>query len=263
VIKIIRIIIYKVVRKMNKRTLAMMIIGILLIGLLAVSCVELEYKDPEDKKLDKEINFNGIETFAEGFAITEKIDEKYGASFKKEKIGGPLVKMENIEPMQIELDKFLTAMEADENTVMMIRNKTGRTEQELLILFIAGRITMLEAEKEFQMGYKYGNAGLVGDGFYCTEKPMILESMQHFKNAIDYGFDAQGLFDLIQSGHEELWVYIGVDENRPEFYDSPLKLMNEQIAENRDYLDENCPTGKEKIYVTFNENSQTDVMNTK
>ncbi len=240
---------------MKRKMLAMMITGVLLIALLVSSCIELDYNKniTTTTKDDIKIDFKKVETFEEGFEIMQQIDKKHKAVFKKEVLGGEVVKLENIEPIKADLMKFLEAMGADMDFVVNLENKTGRTEYDKVLLFIGARVEMLNAEEQLQLGYKYGNAGLVGDGFYCTEKEMILESTQHFEESIKHASLAQDYLDYILSGSEEIWELIGTNENKPAFYNSPLQEMMKQIGTNRKVVQKNCPLGTEKRYITFDE----------
>lgn len=240
---------------MKKIMLTITIMGVLLVALLTASCIELDYdKDKTPATVgDDKIDFKKVETFKEGFDIMQQIDKKHRADFKKEMLGGPLIKLENIGPFRTDLIKFLNAMDADQDTVISLKNKTGRTEADKVLLFIGARLEMLNAEEQFQWGYKYGNAGLVGDGFYCTEKEMILESTDHFEKAITHAASAQDYLDFILSGSEEIWSLIGANEDKPAFYNSPLQEMMKQIGTNRKIVAKNCPLGTEKTYITFDE----------
>ena len=233
----------------------LMITGVLLTALFAAGCIQLDYdREKTASAGETKIDFRKVETFREGFDIMQQIDSKHKANFKKEMLGGPVIKIENIGPMRADLMKFLEAMDSDMDTIIELKNNANRTESDIVVLFIGARLEMLNAQEEFLSGYKHGDAGLVGDGFFCTEKGMILESTQHFENSIRHAGIAQGYLDLILSGGEDItWEHIGVNENKPAFYDSPLHDMTKQIGMNRKIVAHNCPLGTEQTYVIIDE----------
>ena len=81
-------------------------------------------------------------TFEEGFNEIVKLDEKYGTSFKTEKLTTDLINYKNVDPFIEDLGKLR------EEVVNSIE-KTYSKEKEALILFIDARALMILTQKSY------------------------------------------------------------------------------------------------------------------
>jgi hypothetical protein len=201
------------------------------------------------------IEFNTtIETFEQGFNEVVRIDQLHKANFRKEKLGGAIVPLERI-PIMIEdlqrLRHHIDPMQRDAEAVAKILGK-DRTERDLAITFIDSRIEMLKSEEQLQLGYQFGNEGLLGDGFFCRERDLIFKSLGHFKKSVQHAKESSYLMDIMLTDtKEETWDLVGINDDRPKFYFSIWRDMEAQIHYNTRLFNKHCEgEGKDsKVYV--------------
>lgn len=228
------------------------IIGILAVALLLVGCIKLGYKQ-EIEETNSSIKFGKITNFEDGFNAVKQIDNYYNTNFRKEQIGKLVVALENIPDMQADLDRLARHITGKKYTDFeALTHNARKTEKELTLIFIAARYEMLESEKEFQLGYKNGNAGLVGDGFFCDEQPLIMESLDHFNQSIRHGLNATYFFDVLLTQTKEITHdFIGVNANKPPFYNTKFQDMFAQLKKNRNLVISNCANVTKRTYVVI------------
>ncbi len=190
-------------------------------------------------------------SFTEVFEASKEIDKEYGTDYHKEAIGTFVVDIRDIDAMISDLDRLIVHVDpfvdpASFDPDVIVNISVGeRTEKDLALLFLFARRRMLQSEKEFQLAYQYGYSGLVTGEFYCAQAPMIRESFGHFHESIVYGLNANYYMDtVLMEDPDTTWPLIGVRENKPRFYSSPLQDMGAQLAKNRDVLDAACNNQK-------------------
>lgn len=182
-------------------------------------------------------------TFTQGFQELQLLDTQYNASFKTERLNATMVPLDKIDPFLTELDKFQEKIEETKDS----------TEKEALLLFIDIRKDMLLSQKNFLLGQKIGDIGLVKDnkGFRCAEAKYLLDTAYYFNESFTYGRRAQSeLDDLLYEYREvaQLQDLVGLNQNKTAFYKSPLDHIKNIVRDNTDALAKNC-----KIKVVTNE----------
>lgn len=173
------------------------------------------------------------------------IDKKYGASFYTEALdvenrfsdyriyyfdwNRTIVKSENIPLMIEELEKMRDDY-----------YKKGMTEDnKAILLFIKGRIKMLESQKMYLTGLSFGSKGDTYDGFRCSEKPFILNTSYHFNESVEIGQEATSIFDKILTYFPQTREFLSKD-NRPKFYDSPFWPIRKYSISNKAITEQLC-----------------------
>lgn len=152
--------------------------------------------------------------FEQGYTEVRKIDSRYGTVFHIEKLGGTMVPLEKIDPMV-----------ADVRALQDKVNRSQATEdKETLLLFVQARIHMLESERSFQEAVKFGEKGIVSDGFRCSESPTVEAASKLYQHSLQESGRAQNLLDAILQ-EPKTRDFIGINENKPQFYDSPNRAL--------------------------------------
>ncbi len=253
---------------MRKTTTFIALGTLLLIVLLLSGCVQLLYSKPgaSDKEEAKdtlpskpELAFGKVTSFREGFTEIKKIDAQYNANFRKESLGKFVVALEDIVPMEQDLLKLLRHVNGTPDVdIEALAHKRNKTEIDLVALFIGARLEMLESERYFNLGYKDGNAGLVGDGFFCSERPLIMESVEAFNASIRHGLNATYYLDVVLS-ISDAWTnitrdLIGVDESKPTFYTTKFQDLSAQLRKNVKLVTTSCMNQTKKdVYVVIDQ----------
>jgi hypothetical protein len=212
--------------------------------------------DGGEDEAGAELVFGDVETFRDAFEEMQKIDARYNTSFRKERLGAFVVLVEDIPKMQKDLFRLAEHVAGRKDIDFeAVSKRKGKAETDLALTFIAARIEMLESERYFQLGYKDGNAGLVGDGFFCSERPLILESLENFNQSIRHGINATYYIDVTLTQTKEVThALIGVDEEKPEFYKAPFQQMGRQLAKNADLVARSCADqGAKDTYVVIDD----------
>lgn len=228
------------------------------------------YSTRNTADVSKPLRFGGVSSFEEAYDGIKMIDDKYNLNFRKEALFGLMVKEEYIPYIKTDLDnlrKKLDPAGTVNSEDFFNLTPIDRTEKQLSLIFIDTRRKMIESQEEFHKGYSSGVQGLVGDGFYCREEPVITESIQAFNRSAQHAADAKYFFDeLLTDSAEITWDLVGVEDEKPVFYYSPVESMWAQLQVNRRILEEYCHDkrrfgGKpiEKIFVSFDQSKHADV----
>jgi hypothetical protein len=224
--------------------------------LFLTGCIQLEKEDSMAKGVDtnekspvdlsKKISFDKVDTFEGTFKAIKEIDKKYQISFEQEGLFGVLVQKDLVPHILEDLERLKKTIDPRDSMdpeKIIEKDITKRTEKELSFLLVIARIKMVESQAAFHKGYSQGLKGLVGDGFYCNEEPIMQESMQAFNQSAQFAADANHYLDeLLTNTETKTWQFIGIDEEKPLFYYSPLEVMHSQLRVNRLILYEYCHT---------------------
>ena len=181
------------------------------------------------------IGGGGDYSFAEGFADLAVLDAQYNVSFKEEKLGKWMVTLEDV-------DTFLEKLREIEKNVQ--KTKESR-DKEALLIFIDIRKGMIVAGKNYQLAQNIGDIGLVQDGagYSCGEAKYILDTAyllnQSFVTARKV---ISALDDLLYQYQdvEQLQELVGLNQNKTQFYKSPLDEVSKTIRLNHEALEKNC-----------------------
>ncbi len=232
-------------RSVMRMAVCVMICSLVLVG----GCLELTSPQQRRERAKESPHLGDVDarSFTDVFKASQKIDKKYGTNFHDEAIGKFVVDIRDIDAMVADLDLLITHVDASVDPTsfdpdVIVNISVGeRSEKDLALLFLFARRRMLQSEKEFQLAYQYGYSGLVTGEFYCNKAPIIRESFGHFHASVVHGLNANYYMDTVLTEKPDLtWPLIGVRENRPEFYLSPLRDMAAQLAKNRRVLDAAC-----------------------
>lgn len=174
-------------------------------------------------------------TFANRFAELRVLDQEFNTSFKTERVGKQMVVLENIDPL---LEKL-------EERKREIEKATSTSETAAILDFVEIRKLMLLAQKNFQLGVKIGDIGLVTDakGYSCSEVKYILDAAYYFNESWSYGVTAESRLDDLLFKYAEvprLQEVVGLDENKTAFYSSPLDQIKNIARNNYEALEKNC-----------------------
>lgn len=254
-------------------TVSLLILLLLLIpGCLKLGKPDLKHFSTKQSAADvsKPLNFGSVDSFEETYEGITMIDEKYNINFQQEALFGLMVKEEYIPLIKTDLDnlrKKLDPTGTEKSESFFNISPRDRTEKQLGLLFIDARKKMIESQEQFHRGYSFGVQGLVGDGFYCREEPLITQSFEAFNLSAITAADAKYYFDELLTGSDAItWNLIGVGDKKPVFYFSPLELMWAQLKINRIILHEYCHDerrlqGKpsDKVFVDFTGSKNSDL----
>ncbi|GEM_PF-5027446 len=246
-------------RMRTAKTALMAAFSIILLSILLSGCLSL--LSPRQSGVGANttdaapLRFGEVKTFKDGFAEMRRIDERYHTDFHTERLGTFVVHQADILPMEGDLFRFIDHV-AGTSAIDFERlsHKMDKTELDLLLLFASARIEMLESERYFQEGYQYGDTGLVGDGFYCSERPIISRSIDAFNASVRHGLNATYYLDVVLTDLNSAPVthrLIGIDDLQPEFYKAPFQTMAAQVRKNAALVSTNCAnvTGEQDIYI--------------
>lgn len=225
-------------------------------------------KKPVD--VNTQLNFGSVKTFEDVYDSIVMIDQKYGISFKKEVLFGLMVDKEYIPHIKKDLDALRKKLDpggAESVETYFQIFPQNRTSQQLGLLFIDARRKMIESQEKFQEGYSFGVQGLVGDGFSCREEQVILASIAALNDSAKVAATAKYYFDeLLTDSKDITWEYIGVNDDRPLFYNAPSEFMWAQLKVNRAILREYCHSDihtdkmpRESRSVTFDPKKHKDL----
>ncbi len=260
----------------TKHTL--LIISIIGFLLLTPGCLKLEKKELQHAyqvgesvvDVSKPLQFGTVRSFENAYEGVRMIDDKYNIDFKKEALFGLMVNENLVPHVKRDLDGLRKKLDPEgtlnaEDFFNITPNE--RTQQQLGIIFIDARRKMIEAQELFHQGYSFGVQGLVGDGFYCREEPIIMLSIQAFNISAREAATAKYYLDELLTNTKDItWEFVGVKNEKPLFYYSPSEMMWTQLKINRRILTEYCHDedklrGKsvENVFVNFQGSGHKDL----
>ena len=178
-------------------------------------------------------------TFEKGFHNMLKLDERYNASFKFERLNQTMVDVDKIDPFIKDLEKFKEKISKyDDNSDIQALN-----------LLLDARINMLRSEKYFFLGREIGDIGIAAGGFRCSEASYLINAAYYYNSSFKYGVHAYSQLDDLLNIYKNvtnLRKLIGIDETKIKFYASPV-FGAEAIADsNIDALVKYCNYDKDK-----------------
>jgi len=247
------------------RTALKIAFSIILLSILLSGCLSLLSPQSQEAGANTTdaapLRFGEVKTFKEGFEEMRRVDERYHTDFHTERLGTFVVHQADIPAMESDLFRFIDHVAGTHDIDFeRLSHKMGKTELDLLLLFASARIEMLESERYFQEGYQYGDAGLTGDGFYCSERPIIFKSLDAFNASVRHGLNATYYIDVVLTDLDRAPVthrLIGIDDLRPEFYKAPFQTMAAQVRKNVELVSTNCvnATGQQDVYIAVDKQS--------
>lgn len=165
--------------------------------------------------------------FERAYGEVRSIDSKYQTVLQVEQLGGMMVPKESIVPMLAELNAIEKRINRSLRT-----DKTGTAKN----LVLARRL-MLESQRDFQIAAKIGLRGLATDGYRCVEVESIAKSRIYLRDSVGKAGAVMELLDLIVQ-EEEARRFLGVNENKMRFYDSPIQNIKAELAAQKNALEQ-------------------------
>ena len=154
-------------------------------------------------------------TFEKGFHDMLKLDDRYNASFKFERLNQTMVDVDKI-------DLFIKDLEEFKEKLLKYENKS---DIQALNLLLNARINMLRSEKYFFLGRNIGDIGISAGGFRCSEAPYLINAAYYYNNSYKYGIQAYSQLDDLLNIYKDvpnLKKLVGIDETKVKFYASPI-----------------------------------------
>ncbi|MBI1970329.1 hypothetical protein HYS47_01135 [Candidatus Woesearchaeota archaeon] len=221
--------------------------GILLFLLLVPGCLQLP---PDDVQAAGNSLFvwNKVSSVPEMYRELVRHDQHYGVDFRTERLDKEVVNADIIDVVISDMDVLVRSLDSSGISAEELALKVQKdfatpqeNEEDKILLLAHARKAMLESEKHWQQGYKYGDKGLVRDGFFCSEKEYITESLDHFYQAGHLGSRAQYYMDiLLSSSPEENRLLLGIGSGKIKWYYSPIPDVLRNVIYERGLLEKHC-----------------------
>ncbi len=190
----------------------------------------------EEKVVLKPLDFGEVKDFKDTFYATKEIDNKYGTNMSKEMLNFYMLNIDLISNATNDLNELKKLVE---NSTPSVTPEENRTKTRM-IRFVDARIEMLESERQFQLAEATGSKGDMADGFECKDAPYIINATIFLNESIKHGIMATKLLDVAMTGSEEAQALVGVRENRPDFYFSPFRKIEQKLNKNIITLNKYC-----------------------
>ena len=186
-----------------------------------------------------------MNSFEKEFRKVLELDKKYNASFYTEALD---VENRFSDHKIYDFDWNRTIVDIEKIPLMVKEleemreyyNKKEMTEDnKAIVLFIEARIKMLESEMMYRIGKSFGSEGDTYDGFWCNERPFILNSSYHFNESVRIGQEATSILDKILTQSPQTRGFLS-REKRPKFYDSPFWPIKKYSVWNKATVEQLC-----------------------
>ncbi|MDO8642087.1 MAG: hypothetical protein Q7R76_00650 [Candidatus Woesearchaeota archaeon] len=221
--------------------------------------------------VNKPLNFGSLNTFEDMFGAIVLIDDKYGISFKQEALFGLMADEKLIPHIKRDLEdlrKKIDPVSSITPELVFALAPDSRTPQQLGALLVDARMKMIESQEKFHLAYASGVQGLVGDGFYCREQPVLFASIDALNQSAKTAATAKYYLDELLTGNTNPAVpFVGVGDQKPVFYYSPNELIWDQLKVNKAIINEYCNTdlhnkagkSRDSIFVNFDQSKHKDL----
>ena len=213
------------------------VVSFLLVVLLACR-LEPEPAEPvENKTVNQTGQVAGLD-FQAVIKEFDKLDSELNTSWHEEQIPNNMIPEDAIEP-------WLASM-------LFLRNRLAQLNaSDLLFKLVDARIKMLEAQKNYHIAEGFGEQGKVtfvkekgkfkvNETIDCDDAQIIANATAYYDAASKEAVKAQYLFDLLLTKSFEARELIGVDKNRPKFYESFIDDINVKVKLTQQAVAEQC-----------------------
>ena len=171
------------------------------------------------------VNYLSSYDFTKVYDAARQIDTKYGTLFHNEQLAITMVSADNIDPM-------LADMAALQKK---INNSRQTDDRKIIEQFLEARMNMLEAERSFEIAAQIGLPGLATDGYKCSEMQSIAKSRIYLRDSLGQAEYALQIMDLVLQEPVPQQL-IGVNKERPKFYDSPFRDISAELRAQKEAL---------------------------
>ncbi|MBI2147323.1 hypothetical protein HYU19_02480 [Candidatus Woesearchaeota archaeon] len=230
-----------------------LLLALCILPLALTGCLQLIHPPGSENSISGKGDFswNDVDSVEGVYHELVRQDQFYQVDYRVERLDKTIVSNAIVDSMLSDLDVLLRKLDDKgipaEQLAQDVQREYGtpdESEQDKMLLFVHTRRLMLESEKEWQMGYGYGNTGLVRDGFKCIEKDIVNASLSHFFTAAKLAGSAQYYLDiLLSSVPQQTAELIGINKNKIAWYTIPLQKIFSNIKYERSLLDKHCTGG--------------------
>jgi len=168
--------------------------------------------------------------FDEALALLKIIDLSYGVDYHEEKIAGKMVKVGKIPQI---IAEFTVARDSF--------NKSIGEEKKAILRLYDARVAQLKSELAFQRALSFGKKGSYTVGFNCKDRDTLLKATDFYNESLTWGIEANKNFDLLLAEFLPARQSVGTDDNKPNWFYSPLGEITRIIEVNIIQIDKFCP----------------------
>lgn len=160
-------------------------------------------------------------SFEDGIGFLKSLDSKYSTNFKVERVDINYLDINSVDPFQQDLEAFKQRLWQDPDSL----------DKKKLLWLVEARKQMLESERLYQLGVKFGNFSLMDEAELCQKRSQAEFQFKYFKTAMAVGINATRFFDAVLQDYEPAQRLVGVDENKPNFYLSNWDATNIYLSD--------------------------------
>ncbi|MFQ5620704.1 MAG: hypothetical protein ACE5FT_02585 [Candidatus Nanoarchaeia archaeon] len=169
-------------------------------------------------------------SFEEMFYEVRRLDQKFNTDFRNESLnGGPVMRMGAARQYLGYIDKLR----------VQIANQTEPAEDKYIHYLLDAREAQLNSEIYFQQAMAIGKTGVFRSPESCEHEDDILRAAELFNLSRHHGGKALLNFDRTLA-LKSTWSLVGVNENKPRFYDKVFKDMGELVEVNTQSVRKIC-----------------------
>ena len=139
------------------------------------------------------------------------LDQKYVTDYHEEKLGEYMINENFVNRYLNDIEKLRESIDA-QNT----------EEGNISITFLDARKAQLEGQKYFQMALKGRGKSVFYKGFRCEDKNQLLYYTNLYNQSARSAQPFFKLMDRVLRSSKEAKNEIGVDDNKPKFFGSPI-----------------------------------------
>lgn len=177
-------------------------------------------------------------TFNDAYNEIKAIDNLYGTDYHSEGLVRNRVSADYLLPMIDDLTKLCNAINLSEHT----------EETKWILKFIEARKGWLEAQVYLEKALRFGKKGVVAAKFDCADNETVLLATYYYNETLKLFHKAEANLDDAIYNLKDGKSVIGVNEKKPQIYDSPeagqiAKAINTNIY----IIDTRCRGVKEKM----------------
>ncbi len=190
------------------------------ISLLLIACSP-QKDNPQTEK---------IETVNEVLDAIKKLDSEYNTSFRREQMNKVILNTDEIESYLRDLENISQRVDAK-----------NQQQGEWINWTLQARKEMLLSQFGFQQAWVgVGKSGRVSEGFSCNDFNSVQKSSLLLERSLLLGNNATSYLDALLTENMNLSDEIGVDENKPAFYNSKFDAVYVELQRNAVAMNEFC-----------------------
>lgn len=165
-----------------------------------------------------------------------ELDEKYDAHWREEKLLGKIVSQDKIHDYIDEISVIEKEVKDE-----LMKDYNDNTKQ--AHLFVEARKEMLLSYDAYYYATGIGKEFFVGEygGVNCEDEKKIRKVAQKLNESVNHMIKAIDNLDLLQQNWPETTTYIGVNDYKPELYNTEGWKIKKQVRLNMNVVDEVMP----------------------